>query len=680
MAKEESRNQNPDLQSIRKEINDLDARFLDLLAQRRALSQEVIKTKLSSDSPVRDFAREQSLLADRISLGREKGLDSHYVTRIFHEILEDSIRIQHSALIKSRDSHDLGKKKVAYHGLPGAYCELACEQHSAVRGVAFTTVGYPTFSEVVKAVSTGEVDYALIPVENTTLGVIKEVLDLLLNSNLHIVGEEKFRIDHCLLAVNGASLDDIERVHCSHLSFLDCKEFVESLCNHLEYQLDSAIAARTVASLADKKSAAIASERAAEHYGLSVLKRGISTHRDNFVRSLLVSKTPETFDLRIPCKTSLVFATANHSGALVEALQVFRDHGINLSKLESHPIKDNPWQEMFYLDLYGNLSDDNVANAIKELTRCTRFLRVMGSYPSIDIERSEPGKGGKENEDLKPHSSKEIMADEPVAKKSKSYSLASRDHKSDNTVVKVGAATFGAEGSFFVIAGPCSVESEQQIMQCAQHAKEHGVSVLRGGCFKPRTSPYAFQGLGLRGIELLRAAGSAFGLPIVTEVMAPEDVQPVAKYSDMLQIGARNMQNFNLLKAVGAARLPVMLKRGMSSSIDDLLNAAEYILAHGNHQVILCERGIRTFETATRATLDLSAVPVLKRETHLPVIVDPSHAAGDRALVPSLAMAARAVGADGVMIEFHPEPEKALSDGPQALRFHQFAELMKYLL
>lgn len=680
MAKEEPQNQNPDLRSIRSEINDLDAKVLDLLAQRRALSQEVIKTKLSTDSPVRDFAREQSLLADRIALGRDKGLDSHYVTRIFHEILEDSIRIQHSALIKSRDSHEPRKKKVAYHGLPGSYCELACEQHSAVRGVAFTTVGYPTFSEVIKAVSSGAAEYALIPVENTTLGAIKEVLDLLLNSNLYIVGEEKFRIDHCLLGVNGASLEDIERVHCSHLSFLDCKEFVEGLCKHLEYQLDSAIAASTVASLGDKKLAAIASERAAEHYGLSVLRRGISTHSDNFVRSLLVSQKPESFDLRIPCKTSLVFATANHSGALVEALQVFREHGINLSKLESHPIKENPWQEMFYLDLHGNVGETNLANALKELTRCTRFLRVMGSYPSIDIERSEPLSQSNDGGRSTCSRSGGPITDEPVAKKPKRYSLVSRDHKRENTIVKVGAATFGLEGSFWVIAGPCSVESEQQVMQCAQHAKEHRVAVLRGGCFKPRTSPYAFQGLGLMGLELLKAAGSSFGLPVVTEVMAPEDVPSVAKCSDMLQIGARNMQNFNLLKAVGATRLPVLLKRGMSSSIDDLLNAAEYILAHGNHQVVLCERGIRTFETATRATLDLSAIPVLKRETHLPVVVDPSHAAGDRALVPALAMAAKAVGADGVMIEFHPEPEKALSDGPQALRFHQFAELMKHLL
>ena len=235
------------------------------------------------------------------------------------------------------------------------------------------------------------------------------------------------------------------------------------------------------------------------------------------------------------------------------------------------------------------------------------------------------------------------------------------------------------EGHFTVIAGPCSVESYEQVMKCAKHAKDNGAHILRGGCFKPRTSPYSFQGLGYEGLEILAEAGKQHGLPIVTEVLAVEDVEGVAEQADILQIGARNMQNFTLLSEVGKTQRPVMLKRGMSSSIDELLQAAEYILAEGNQQVFLCERGIRTFETATRSTLDISAVPVLQERTHLPVIVDPSHAAGERSLVPPLAIAAKAVGAHGIMVEFHPEPEKALSDGPQALLFHQFEKLMSDL-
>jgi 3-deoxy-7-phosphoheptulonate synthase len=241
--------------------------------------------------------------------------------------------------------------------------------------------------------------------------------------------------------------------------------------------------------------------------------------------------------------------------------------------------------------------------------------------------------------------------------------------------VEIGDVRLG-EDPLVVIAGPCAVESWDQIMATAQAVKAHGGQILRGGTFKPRTSPYSFQGLGWEGLEMLEQAGKAFGLPIVTEVLSPDDVEGVAAKADVLQIGARNMQNFTLLSAVGRTHRPVMLKRGMSASIDEWLQAAEYILAEGNQQVFLCERGIRTFETSTRNTLDLSAVPVLQHRSHLPVVVDPSHAAGDRGLVAPLAHAAAAIGASGVMVEVHPEPEAALSDGPQSLTFEGFERLM----
>lgn len=229
------------------------------------------------------------------------------------------------------------------------------------------------------------------------------------------------------------------------------------------------------------------------------------------------------------------------------------------------------------------------------------------------------------------------------------------------------------------MAGPCSVESEQQIFSCAQQVKEQGAHILRGGCFKPRTSPYSFQGLGNEGLKMMSEAGKSYDLPIITEILSIGQIEDVVKYSDMLQIGARNMQNFSLLKEVGKTHKPILLKRGMMSSISELLNSAEHIMSQGNQQVILCERGIRTFETATRNTLDLSAVLVLRELTHLPVIVDPSHAVGYRDKVIPLAKAAKVVGAHGVMVEFHPEPEKALSDGEQSLYFNQFEDMMKEL-
>ena len=256
--------------------------------------------------------------------------------------------------------------------------------------------------------------------------------------------------------------------------------------------------------------------------------------------------------------------------------------------------------------------------------------------------------------------------------------LASRDFQNETSVVKVGTVDIGAR-KLVIIAGPCSVEGREQLLEVARAAKQLGASLLRGGVFKPRTSPYDFQGLGEVGLRLLREAREETGLPVVTEVLEPEKVQLVAKYADMLQVGARNVQNFSLLRAVGKSKMPVLLKRGMMSTIDEWLQAAEYILLEGNPNVVLCERGIRTFEKATRNTLDLSAVPVLRKQTHLPILVDPSHATGNRDLVAPMARAAVAAGADGLMIETHQSPETALSDSQQQLDLREFAGLMEEL-
>ncbi|HAP34928.1 MAG TPA: 3-deoxy-7-phosphoheptulonate synthase, partial [Bacteroidetes bacterium] len=259
----------------------------------------------------------------------------------------------------------------------------------------------------------------------------------------------------------------------------------------------------------------------------------------------------------------------------------------------------------------------------------------------------------------------------------KPFKLASKETK-PRSVIKVGNVEFG-NSQFVVIAGPCSVESRDQIIVSAEMVKKAGAQMLRGGAFKPRTSPYSFQGLEEEGLKLLAAAREKTGLPFATEVISPSDVELVAKYSDMLQIGARNMQNFALLKEVGKTKRPILLKRGMSSTYKELLMSAEYIMSQGNYEVVLCERGIRTFEDYTRNTFDLAAVPALKEMSHLPVIVDPSHGTGIRSLVTPMAKAAVPVGADGLIVEMHPNPEKAFSDGAQSLTPEQFTKLMDEL-
>lgn len=255
------------------------------------------------------------------------------------------------------------------------------------------------------------------------------------------------------------------------------------------------------------------------------------------------------------------------------------------------------------------------------------------------------------------------------------FKLASRDFKPEPSQISIDGHSIGGE-KVIVMAGPCSVESIEQLMETAYAVKEAGAHLLRGGAFKPRTSPYSFQGLGEEGLKMLAEARQETGLHIVTEVMAPEQVELVAKYADVLQLGTRNMQNYALLNAVGKTNMPVLLKRGMMSTIEELLMSAEYIMSNGNHKVILCERGIRTFEKATRFTLDINAVPVLKELTHLPVVVDPSHATGRWTLVKAASKAGVAAGADGLIIEVHPNPAEAASDGEQSLKPQRFAELM----
>ena len=310
-----------------------------------------------------------------------------------------------------------------------------------------------------------------------------------------------------------------------------------------------------------------------------------------------------------------------------------------------------------------------------------RTIEEMGYQPHViwGTQRTVIGAVGDERGKARLHSLEVMPGVESVVPILQPFKLASREFKAAASIVRVGDAEFGGR-RLAVIAGPCSVENEEMVMQLALLAKETGASVLRGGAFKPRTSPYAFQGMGKEGLRLLAAARDATGLAVVTEVLKPEDVDLIAEYADMLQIGARNMQNFALLKRAGEVGKPVLLKRGMASTVQEFLMAAEYILSEGNYNVVLCERGIRTFETATRFTLDLNAVPVLKKLTHLPVIVDPSHGTGHWEYVAPMAKAGIACGADGLMIEVHMRPEIAVSDGIQSLKPEAFRQLMKELV
>jgi len=317
----------------------------------------------------------------------------------------------------------------------------------------------------------------------------------------------------------------------------------------------------------------------------------------------------------------------------------------------------------------------------KDKDEVLKRIRELGYKPHVihGTTRDVIGAVGDERGKLVLQGIESMHGVENVVPILKPYKLASREVKTEPSIVRIGDTVSIGGREIIVMAGPCSVESEEQIITSAHAVKEAGARVLRGGAFKPRTSPYSFQGLEEEGLKLLAKAREITGLPVVTEVINPETADLVAEYADILQIGARNSQNFALLKKVGQLRKPVLLKRGMSMTIQEFLMSAEYIMSEGNQAVILCERGIRTFETATRNTLDLSAIPVLKEKTHLPVIADPSHGTGNYHYVAAMSCAAVAAGADGLIIEVHPDPEHASSDGPQSLKPKKFSALMTQL-
>jgi chorismate mutase/prephenate dehydratase len=655
-----------ELDQSRNEIDEIDRQLLALLARRMETVRNVAKFKRENeDAPLHDPEREHKVFEFWSREGESLGLSTYFVGRILKELLAYSRRDQERRLDVRHAADKAPAVRIAYQGAPASYSDLALDKLFASRPHSeLSKEGHETFEGTLDALASGEVDYAFLPIENTIAGSIHEVYREISHRPMALVDEEIWRVEHCLAAAKGTKLSDVRLIRSHPVALQQCGRFLRSLVGvRAESWYDTAAAADSIAQRGETDVAAICSAEAARQLGLDLLKEGIADHSENHTRFVLIANESEPVDARIPSKTSIVLTVDHRQGALAECLEAFASAGLNLSKLESRPQPEVPWEYLFYLDVEANIGDPRMVAALDEVRRHTGSLRILGCYPSRSIvEREEiPVVHGRQSE-----ASLSQASPEPAAVETSPASLTAIKTAGQGTIVRVGKVEVGGRG-FTLIAGPCAVESREQIMASAEMVKGAGAKMLRGGAFKPRSSPYSFQGLGFDGLEFLAEAGKLFGLPIVTEVLRVEDVEKVAEVADVLQIGARNMQNFELLKAVGRLRRPVLLKRGLSATIREFLQAAEYVMAGGNHQIILCERGIRTFENATRSTLDVSAVPVLRERTHLPVIVDPSHAAGRRALVIPLALAAVAAGADGLMVEGHPCPEEALCDAEQAL-------------
>ena len=472
-------------------------------------------------------------------------------------------------------------------------------------------------------------------------------------------------VHHTLMGLPHAPLSGIRRVLSHSVALGQCRLWLGKHLPAAELvnAWDTAGSAEIVAREGNPALAAIAARHAADTHGLVPLAEGIEDDPSNQTRFLTftraVTQLPQSPSG--PFKTSLIVCVDHKPGSLALTLQAFGARGVNVTALQSRPERSKPWTYRFYVDVAGAASDPRVAEALEEIEALAVELVILGSYeawPDGALRFATP-----------------VPTPAHYVKKPE-IPLVDRRRNPAGTLVAVRDLVFG-NSTPVLIAGPCSVETEGMILETATLVAEAGADMLRGGAYKPRTSPYDFQGLGVKALRYLAQAREITGLPVVTEVLSWEEVPLVAHFADMLQIGARNMQNFSLLRAASRSGRPILLKRGAGATIEEWLMAAEYVLAEGNPNVVLCERGIRTFERATRHTLDLSAVALVRERTHLPVVVDPSHAAGISSLVTPLGLAALAAGACGLIVEVHPNPAAAMSDGLQSLDPQQFAALAK---
>jgi 3-deoxy-7-phosphoheptulonate synthase len=550
--------------------------------------------------------------------------------------------------------------RIAFQGAHGAYSEAAARR----RWPDHQSVPCREVRDVFAAVREGRADLGILPIENSLVGSVTHTVDELheafADGALRLTHEVLYPVHHAVLGLPSATLEGLRRV-CSHpVALGQCRTFLGARVPQAELvgTWDTAGSAEQVAAEGDPTVAAIAAKEAADAHGLVVLAERVEDDPSNQTRFLAFARADAGLapSDEAPRKSSLVIRVDHTPGALAHILYCFGARGVNLAALQSRPEPSQPWSYRFYLDIDGSTDDPRVADAMAEVEALASRVIVLGTY-----EAWTEGRPAAVRPPVPAHHTQKPA-----------IPLWDRRRQPEGSVVHVRHVAFGGERPVLV-GGPCSVENREMLLHTAIAIANAGADMLRGGAFKPRTSPYEFQGLGVEGLRILAEARERTGMPIVTEVLSWEEVPVVAKFADMLQIGARNMQNFSLLRAAARSGVPVLLKRGAGATVDEWLNAAEYVLAEGNPNVVLCERGIRTFERATRHTLDLNAVALVKEKSHLPVVVDPSHAAGVRSLVPALGLGGLAAGACGLLVEVHPDPANAMSDGPQSLDLAAFA-------
>jgi len=633
------------LDDLRAQLDEIDQDILKALVERDRVVVEVASRKSQKgDGKVRDPVREEAQLTRLTGQGQLDGLDGFYVGRIFRELLDHSVRLQQEYLARLHDATraDLSELVVSYQGIDGAYSHLAAMRHFGPRGGSTVFRGYPSFRAMMEAVRDGHAHYGVLPIENTTAGSINDAYDLLAQMDLSIVGEEVQKVEHCLVAIEQVPLSKLRRVFSHPQALAQCSNFLSSLTDcHVEAFTDTAMAVQRVGREQDITQAAIASEDAARRYGLTVIKREIANQKENYTRMVVVAARPEKVDLRIAAKTSLVLALKHEQGALMTCLGALAQRGLNLTKLESRPRLHTPWEYLFYLDFEGNSDDPAVHDALQELRTQTSFLRVLGSYPS---------RRGIEAKGLPPkvETSAAVSNSAIPAPATPKVRPSLRAFRADDTVIALGRAVLGGPAPVFLVSVG-EHERREAMLDSARALALAGVTALRvenpSALFGGTLAPFAEESLiGLEEITKLT------GLALALEVSDPAQIDRLARRADLLIIPALQMHNDVLLREAGRLDRPVLIERSSMASIDEWLAAADRVLERGNHRVALCERGIRTFEQATTSTLDLSAVPVLRERSHLPVLVDPSRATGRARWALPLAEGALTAGAQGLSL------------------------------
>jgi len=615
------------LNQTREQITQLDNELLSLLAERRRLSLEVARSKEVDVRPIRDTQREKELLARLVKAGREKGLDAHYVISLYQSIIEDSV-LNQQAYLHGRANPETQKQQycIAYLGARGSYSYLAATRYCQRRQVDMLDLGCQSFDEIVQAVESGHADYGFLPIENTSSGSINEVYDVLQHTSLSIVGETTIEVSHCLLAKAGSKISDIKTVYAHPQPISQCSRYLSQHKDlRLEYCSSSAEAMERVNQSPDNSAAAIGSAEGGALYQLESIEAGLANQKINQSRFIVVARKAVAVPEQLPAKTTLIMATGQKAGALVEALLVLKAHQLNMSKLESRPIPGTPWEEMFYLDIDANISSEAMQAGLKQLERITRFIKVLGCYP---CETVKPTQLSNSQLLIEPSTSKtQVISDTVPDANPFRYSKA---YKAQASEINCGPFCIGA-GNIGAIA-KIVLTHEQSHLALTQF--EHKIKQLKEAGFQAVILDNINQ---LVSPELilpkLRQTLHQYDLLCIIAIEQAIDIVLATQQGDMLFLTGKHMFNQSLLTQAGTLPIPLLLERNDMASYEEFLAATEVILSQGNQQLILCDSGVRTFNNANLPTLDLTSLIQIKATSHLPIVINPCYAIADEALI-----------------------------------------------